>query len=99
MKKSKDKKGMVAFKIDLQKAYDKVDWRFLRYMLCKFSFPLAIVKLVMLCFFLFALYFMEQGKISSVCFDQRSKARGPDVTLFVHSLHGRLECFDSFQGG
>ena len=49
MKKSKDKKGMVAFKIDLEKAYDRVDWRFLRFMLGKFGFPLPIVELIMFC--------------------------------------------------
>ena len=49
MKKSKAKKGMVAFKIDLEKAYDRVDWHFLRFILGKFVFPNAIVNLIMFC--------------------------------------------------
>ena len=49
MKKSKDKKGMVAYKIDLEKAYDRVDWHFLRVMLGKFGFPEPMVELIMFC--------------------------------------------------
>ena len=33
MRKFKVRKGALAFKIDLEKTYDKVDWRFLRLML------------------------------------------------------------------
>ena len=44
MKQSKNKKGIVAFKIDFEKVYDKVDWNFLRYMLIKFGFLHAILS-------------------------------------------------------
>ena len=39
MKKSKDKKGMLAFKIDLEKAYDRVGWNYLKFILGKYRFP------------------------------------------------------------
>ena len=49
IKKTKSKKGIVAFKIYLEKAYDKVDWHFLHFMLSKFGFPQSTIKLIMFC--------------------------------------------------
>jgi hypothetical protein len=47
MRKSKRKKGDMVFKLDLDKAYDRVDWRFLRETLEKFNFPSGIISLIM----------------------------------------------------
>ena len=49
MHKSKRKKGSLAIKIDLHKAYDSVDWAFLRQTLVDFRFPEKIIDLVMFC--------------------------------------------------
>jgi hypothetical protein len=49
MRKSKSKKGDVAYKIDLEKAYDNVDWNYLRSCLHDFGFPLITIKLIMHC--------------------------------------------------
>lgn len=48
-KKKKGKKGHVMFKIDFEKAYDRVDWNFLRLTLIDFGFPSQIVNLIMNC--------------------------------------------------
>ncbi|XP_019416401.1 PREDICTED: uncharacterized protein LOC109327691 [Lupinus angustifolius] len=45
--KSKQKKGVLAFKVDLEKAYDRVSWEFLEQTLADFGFPASIVKMVM----------------------------------------------------
>jgi hypothetical protein len=47
MRKSKRKNGDMVFKLDLEKAYDRVDWRFLRDTLAKFNFPPMIISLIM----------------------------------------------------
>jgi hypothetical protein len=47
MKKSKRKNGDMVFKLDLEKAYDRVNWRFLRDTLTKFNFPPRITSLIM----------------------------------------------------
>lgn len=47
--KSRSKKGAMAYKIDLEKAYDRIDWRFLKLTLEDFGFPPATVKLIMFC--------------------------------------------------
>ncbi|XP_029150754.1 uncharacterized protein [Arachis hypogaea] len=49
LKKTKSKKGAMAFKIDLEKAYDRVDWKFLEYTLENFGFPSSIINLIMRC--------------------------------------------------
>ena len=40
MNRSKSKKGHVAFKIDLEKTYDRLSWDFLKRGLLGFGFPL-----------------------------------------------------------
>lgn len=49
MHRKKGKNGFLLFKIDFEKAYDSVDWHFLRNTLNDFGFPPSIVKLVMNC--------------------------------------------------
>ncbi|GJU06174.1 RNA-directed DNA polymerase, eukaryota, reverse transcriptase zinc-binding domain protein, partial [Tanacetum coccineum] len=45
----KQKIKKVAFKIDLQKAYDTIKWDFLRVVLEQFGFPKKMVKWIMVC--------------------------------------------------
>ena len=49
MHRSKGKKGNMAIKIDLHKAYDSVDWGFLEQTLVDFDFPDVIRNLIMFC--------------------------------------------------
>lgn len=44
---SRKKKGDLVLKLDLEKAYDRVDWRFLRSTLEQFGFPPITVSLIM----------------------------------------------------
>jgi len=49
MRRSKKKKGYVAFKLDLEKAFDNVNWDFLNFCLQDFGFPDVTIKLIMHC--------------------------------------------------
>ena len=49
MRKSKKKKCYVAFKLDLEKAFDNVNWEFLNCCLKDFRFPDITIKLIMQC--------------------------------------------------
>ncbi|XP_074287994.1 uncharacterized protein LOC141613155 [Silene latifolia] len=45
----KGKHGFFAYKTDMSKAYDRVNWNFLQVVLTKFGFPEKIIKLIMNC--------------------------------------------------
>lgn len=47
MKKKKSKKGDLVLNLDLEKAYDMVNWDFLRETLIMFGFPRTLVSLIM----------------------------------------------------
>jgi hypothetical protein len=47
LRKKKSKKGDLILKLDLEKAYDRLDWRFLRQTLNCFAFPEPIISLIM----------------------------------------------------
>ncbi|GAU18899.1 hypothetical protein TSUD_228890 [Trifolium subterraneum] len=49
MRRSKNKKGYAAFKLDLEKAFDNVNWDFLHNCLLDFGFPDITIKLIMHC--------------------------------------------------
>ncbi|XP_057442557.1 uncharacterized protein LOC130734228 [Lotus japonicus] len=49
MNTSKARKGSLAFKIDLEKAYDSISWDFLEETLHLFGFPYKLVDLIMYC--------------------------------------------------
>ena len=49
MGRTKGKGGYMALKIDLEKAYDKLEWGFIRSMLIRFNFPNNLIEIIMSC--------------------------------------------------
>ena len=47
--RKKGRNGFIAIKIDLEKAYDKLEWGFIREMLIRVNLPYNIIKLIMSC--------------------------------------------------
>ena len=47
--RTRGSKGTMAIKIDLEKAYDKLEWSFIREMLINYNFPLNLIELIMSC--------------------------------------------------
>ena len=49
MERAKGKGGYMALKIDLEKAYNKLEWSFIRGMLRRYNFPDNIIDIIMSC--------------------------------------------------
>ena len=49
MSRKKGKVRYMAIKIDLEKAYDKLEWSFIREMLTRINLPQGLIKLIMSC--------------------------------------------------
>ena len=49
MGRAKGKGGYMPLKIDLEKAYDKLEWSFIRGMLIRYNFPDNLIKIIMNC--------------------------------------------------
>ena len=49
MGRAKGKVGFMALKINLEKAYDKPEWSFIRSMLIKYNFPENLIEIMMSC--------------------------------------------------
>lgn len=61
MKKKKGKQGMMAIKIDVEKAYDRIEWDFLEAILCQVGFDAHLVQLIMRCTSQATLSVLENG--------------------------------------
>ena len=49
MGKKKGRTGVMGLKIDLEKAFDKLEWSFIREVLIDFNFPLNLITIIMEC--------------------------------------------------
>ena len=66
--KIKGKKGYMAIKIDLEKAYDKLEWGFIKDMLARFNFPSNLSDLIMSCISSVSTFLLfNGGKLEPFC--------------------------------
>jgi hypothetical protein len=82
MKKSKKKKGDVVYKIDLEKAYDNVNWEFLRFCLIQFGFPPITIDIIMHC--------VTASSLSLIWNGHRLPAFSPTRGLSKATLYPRI---------
>lgn len=80
--KIKGKKGYMAIKIDLEKAYDKLEWGFIKDMLARFNFPSNLSDLIMSCISSVSTFLLfNGGKLEPFC---PSRGIRQDDPLFLY---------------
>nr|XP_029148804.1 uncharacterized protein LOC114925364 [Arachis hypogaea] len=96
MRNTKSRKGTMAFKIDLEKAYDRVDWRFLEATLVRFRFPKATINLILNCVTSSSLAVLWNGNRLQNFNPKRGLRQGDPMSpyLFVLCIE-MLACFIS----
>ena len=74
--KKKGKVGYMEIKIDLEKAYDKLEWSFIRDMLLRINLPVDLIDLIMSCVSLVSPSIMFNGVPLEPIFPLRGVRQG-----------------------
>ena len=84
------------FKIDLEKAYDKVNWSFLKNVMLKMNFPTKLIELIMFCLHSTSLFVLWNGRIMENFKPMRGLWQGDPLSpyLFMLCMEKLSQCIE-----
>jgi hypothetical protein len=92
--------GLVAVKIDMSKAYDRMEWSFLEKIMEKMGFVEAWIKLVMNYVRSVSYRVKVNGNLEDPLHGrERDPLGGPFITIFIYFVHGRVVGLAKIYGG
>ena len=77
------KKGFMAMKLDMSKAYDRLEWVFLEKILLKMGFPCAWVALIMKCITTVSYSILVNGKPKGMIVLSRGLRQGDHLSPYL----------------
>ena len=78
--------GYMALKIDLEKAYDNLEWSFIRDMLIRFNFPLDIIDIIMSCISTVSTSILFNGEALDPIYPSRGIRQGDLLSSYLFIL-------------
>ena len=92
--RKKDKKGALALKLDISKAYDRVEWAFLEKIMYKLGFLEAWIERVMSCVSTPSFSVRINDKAyGNIIPTRRLRQRGPSIAIVVPTLCRKVYSF------